>query len=107
MRTSRVASFPVDIFMAGDINKARDLLRQYIWKNPNCVTLLPLDYIYFGGEEAGFKVGLINYPRFPKEPDTLIAEASLMANMLLEGLAQKSYSIQTPTETLYYERVEK
>lgn len=58
-------SYPVSIFMAGDYNAAREICRAYCDEVGYCVTVTPTSYVYTGGEESGFIVGLINYPRFP------------------------------------------
>jgi len=55
-----------------------------------------------GGEEDGVIVGLINYPRFPKSQDLIMAHATALGNTLLTVLGQQSFSIQTPDETVWY-----
>jgi hypothetical protein len=63
-----------------------------------------LDYIYSFGEEAGVRVGFINYPRFPREPAEIMANVESLAHDLMIGLSQGSYSIVTPAETFWVSR---
>lgn len=59
-------------------------------------------------DEVGYNsaviVGLINYPRFPSDPDALLGVARQIADDLMHGLHQHSYAIQTPTETHWFSR---
>jgi hypothetical protein len=94
-----------DIFMAGDLSQAKQVCREYCFEVGLCVTLEPVDFIYTGGEEAGFRVGLINYPRFPTtETKELETKAMHLANVLMVKLCQHSYSVVGPDETLWFSR---
>lgn len=95
-------SYPISIFMAGDISAATDYVRQYCDENGLCVTVTPTCYVYTGGQEAGFIVGLINYPRFPSSPEGLWAVAESVAAYLRERLYQDSYTIQAPDKTVWF-----
>lgn len=92
-------SFNVDIHMAGDIQAAGMIIQRYAAETGLCVTLSPQSFIYTGGREEGFKVGFINYPRFPKDPRDITARAHDLAMVLRVQLGQESYSIVTPIET--------
>lgn len=102
MKRVEALSYPVSIFMAGDIAAATDYARQYCDDNGLCVTLTPTIYVYTGGQEAGFIVGLINYPRFPCKADELWEIAELLASYLRERLYQDSYTIQAPDKTVWF-----
>lgn len=104
MKVTTAPSCRVDIYMAGDIGQARQVCRQYCFESGFCVHIHEADYIYTGGEEAGFKVGLINYPRFPQSEPELMARARLLTIMLLDWLHQHSASIVGPTETVWLSR---
>jgi len=69
-----------------------------------CVSISPANYIYTGGEEAGFVVTLINYARFPKDPVSLKDLAFSLAMDLMNGLHQQSFSIERPEETLFFSK---
>lgn len=93
-----------DIFMAGDLAQARQVCREYCFAVGLCVTVEPLAFIYTGGEEAGFRVGLINYPRFPATEELLRQRAVDLADRLMKQLCQHSYSIVGPRETEWFSR---
>lgn len=83
----------VELFMAGDVKHARQIVRRFCASHPCCVTVTPTAYIYRGGEEAGFVVGLRNYPRFPTDKDTLSKVAYDLGGLLREELGQDSYMV--------------
>ncbi|TPK14135.1 hypothetical protein [Mesorhizobium sp. B2-5-11] len=93
-----------DIFIAGDFDQARQSCRNYCFGIGLCVTVEPVSYIYTGGEEAGVRVGLINYPRFPSDPEKLRLRAGELAHQLMHDLFQHSYSIVGPDETEWFSR---
>lgn len=99
-----VSTFTVEIHMAGDIASAGQYIQRYAAETGMCVTLTAQSFIYTGGREEGFKVGFINYPRFPKYPADIVALATDLADSLLIHLGQHSYSIVTPEETIWYSR---
>lgn len=94
-------TFNVDIHMAGDAHAAGLIIQRYAAETGLCVTMTPQSFIYTGGREEGFKVGFINYPRFPKEPGDIVARARDLASVLRVQLGQQSYSIVTPIETIW------
>lgn len=99
-------SYSVKIYSSGDINVAKQVIREYVIEHPACVTINPTDYIYTGGEEAGFVVGLIYYPRFPEKDCDVVWEqvweqAQELACCLLEKLYQRGILVQDDTETLW------
>lgn len=101
---SNVPTIRFDIFMAGDILQAKQVCREYCFAVGLCVTVEAVDYIYTGGEEAGFRVGLINYPRFPSTLNELRQRASELADLLMKKLCQHSYSIVGTSETEWFSR---
>ena len=96
------ASYPISIFMAGDYDTAKQICREYCDEVGFCVTVTPTAYVYKGGEESGFIVGLINYPRFPMSPVELSNHATAIADKLRVPLGQESYSIQYPSHTVWH-----
>lgn len=95
-------SFTCKIWIAGDYQKAKDIVRQFCYNEGACFSLVPIDYIYTGGEESGVCVTRINYGRFPTNPSILIEQCSRLGYLLAEGLFQKSFSLETPESTIYY-----
>ncbi len=101
-RVVEVSSYPVSIFMAGDIERAKVFCQEYVDQQPWCVTITATDYIHPGVRDAGFVVGLIHYPRFPTEPAVIWAKAEDIAAYLRRRLGQQSYTIQAPDKTVWF-----
>lgn len=95
-------SFHATIHMAGDINHARQICRKFVMSGA-CVQVTPCEYIYTGGLETGFTVRIMNYARFPRTDEAILDMASELALLLGEELCQKSYSIETPVHSYYFE----
>lgn len=94
----------VRIYLSGPIEVAKQLLRAECLRTGLCITIEPSTFIYTGGEERGYVVGLVNYPRFPTTPCELNARALHIAEMLLTGTHQLSALVMTPTETTWLSR---
>lgn len=99
-----VPTIRFDIFIAGDHAQAKQVCREFCFEQGLCVTVEQVAYVYTGGEEAGVRVGLINYPRFPTEKSLLRNTAMALAVRLMEALCQHSYSIVGPDETEWVSR---
>lgn len=102
--TTTAPTIRFDIFIAGDLAQAKHICRQYTFDIGLCVTVEPVSFIYTGGEETGVRVGLINYPRFPSTVVDLEQKARGLAEALLIGLCQHSYSIVGPGATTWFSR---
>lgn len=87
------------IFMAGPVELAKQVCREFCFEVGLCVTVEPTLYVYTGGEESGFRIGLINYPRFPSTAGEIQEKAEALADRLRGRLCQHSYTIMTPTGT--------
>lgn len=92
MKTKTWPAETVEIYLAGDYDKARDICRQWCARVPRCVTVTKTSYIYTHGEESGVMVGLRSYPRFPQPPQ-LLPLAEDLAELLMKGLCQRSAMI--------------
>lgn len=101
MQTATTQSYFVRIHMAGDIAQAKQVCREQCYAVGLCVTVTPQTFIYTGGEEEGFVVGLLNYPRFPSTPDELREKARTLADRLRERLFQHSYLLETSDVTTW------
>ncbi len=104
MEKVKVPSSTFDIYIAGDAAIARQVCREFCFAVGLCVTVQSLDYIYTGGEEAGVRVGLINYARFPSDRHSQRDRALELANLLMERLCQHSFSLVGPDETEWFSR---
>jgi hypothetical protein len=105
MNRVEAPSYSVAVYIAGDLATAREACRGFVMSGL-CVTLEPVEYVYTGGLEAGVRVGLINYPRFPSEPAVIWARAEELTLFLIERLHQHSASVVGPDRTLWLSRRE-
>jgi hypothetical protein len=99
-----VPTYWARIYMSGPIDVAKHTIREECLREGLCVTVEPMTYIYTGGEEAGFVVGLINYPRFPSTPEAITERARGLLQKLLESTFQRSALLMTPEKTERHER---
>jgi hypothetical protein len=101
MKTQTEPTYTIRIYLSGPIEVAKQVIREHVLDNPCCVTIEPTTFIYTGGEEAGYVVGLLNYPRFPSTKQRLEGYASNLAHLLLDRTYQHSALIVTPSETTW------
>lgn len=96
-------SFTVKIHVAGDRKIAEDICRKYCADIGLCVGIKDETFVYTYGQEEGVEISLINYPRFPDTEENIERKARDLAILLMEGLYQKSISIEDPgtTRTLF------
>jgi hypothetical protein len=99
MITKTEQTFWVKIYLSGPISIAEQVCRQECLREGLCVTIEPTTFIYTGGQEVGYVVGLVNYPRFPTTPEELIARARDLAMKLLDVTCQHSVLIMSPNLT--------
>lgn len=92
IKSKVTAAEVVEIHIAGDYDKARDICRQWCVKVPRCVTVTKTSFIYTYGEEQGITATLRSYPRFPQPPQ-LMPLAEDLADTLMEGLCQRTAMI--------------
>ena len=90
------------IWMAGDVTLAKIIVRKYCDKIGDCYAVTSLDYIYTGGDAAGFCVSRIQYPRFPISEAEIRERTNKLAKLLCEGLCQKSYTVEGPSNTVWF-----
>lgn len=90
----------------GDIQFVKNYCQEYVEKGL-CVTITETEFIYTGGNEPGVIIGLINYPRFPKEDGEVLAEAIQLAEQLMRSFEQYRCSIVTPHRTFLMENEDK
>ena len=100
-----VRTYWARIYMSGPIKVAKQALREEALRDPVCFTIEPTTFVYEGGEESGFVVGLINYPRFPSQPHLIRGRALAVARHLLAATFQRSALVMTP-ETTTWLRIE-
>jgi len=98
-------TYYANIFIAGDISAIKNICVEFC-DTGMCVTVTPTEYIYTHGRETGAIVGLINYPRFPKSPESIENTALELAEDLLLNTYQGSCSVQFPDKTVFMSRRE-
>ena len=99
----KVKTYWARVYMAGDYQIAKQVCREYCMVGL-CVNISKSDYIYTMGEESGFVVEIINYPRFPDTPENIRDKAKNLAERLMESCCQGSYTIEFPDQTFFYSR---
>jgi hypothetical protein len=104
--TKTESTFWARIYMSGPIEIAKQVCREACLEAGLCVTIEPTLFIYTGGEEQGFVVGLINYPRFPAEPASIVTRATDLAHRLLDRTCQHSTLVMTPNGTIWITKQE-
>lgn len=101
MNIKEAPTFWARIYMSGPIEVAKQEIRKSCLEQGLCVTVEPTTFIYTGGEEQGFVVGLINYPRFPCEAAQIEAQARALMSDLLDALYQHSALLMTPEKSVW------
>lgn len=96
METLTTQTYQIRLYLSGPIDVAKQVIRERCFARGLCVTVEPTTYIYTGGEEQGYVVGLLNYPRFPSTPKTLEDIAEDLALALLNRTYQGSVLIVSP-----------
>lgn len=94
-----VSTYQVTIWMAGDLATAHRVMRDVAYRDGACFTVTPSKFIYTGGEEDGFAIGLVNYPRFPSEPMNIDDTAERIARRLLAECNQRTCLLVGTIET--------
>lgn len=97
-------TYAIDIHMAGDIEQAKRLIAEFCFEVGFCVHIHPQTFIYTGGSEEGFKVGIVNYPRFPCPEGKIWDAAYQLADRLIKGIFQHSAMIVSPNRTVWFSR---
>ena len=93
----------IEIYIAGSRAAATEALREFCMVGL-CVNVSDADYVYTGGLEGGVRVGLINYPRFPKSRDDLLTTALELAKFLIAKLHQQSCTVVADHQTFWLSR---
>lgn len=97
-------SYWVRIYLSGPIEIAKQVIREECLRKGLCVTIEPTTFIYTGGEEAGYVVGLLNYPRFPSPAVELDERAADLMQKLLVATHQHSALMTTPNNSTWISR---
>ena len=101
MKSTTLPTHTIRLYLSGPIEVAKQVIREHVLAHPLCVTIEATTFIYTGGEEQGYVVGLLNYPRFPTAPNELAVRARTLAELLLDRTFQHSALIVTPENTTW------
>lgn len=99
MTTLEAPTYWVHIYMSGPIEPAKQAIRAACLPGGLCVTIESTLFIYAGGEEQGFVIGLVNYPRFPATEAVIIDQARTLMHAVLDATFQHSAMLMTPTRS--------
>jgi hypothetical protein len=101
MKTKTESTYSVKIYASGSIEEAKQVIRKECLRKGLCVTISQTLFIYTGGEEYGFEIGLINYPRFPQAEEEIWNRAVDLATKILEEKYQHSTLVMDKDKTLW------
>lgn len=96
-------SFEAKIFISGDITKIKDVCAAFCECNDLCVSVIEMDFVFTGGTEKGACIGLIQYPRFPKDTQTIVNQAKSLVTLLLYECHQRSCTLMYGDEVEFFE----
>lgn len=91
------------ICVSGPANEIEQSCRKFCLAIGLCVTVTPTKFIFSGGEETGVEIGLLNYPRFPKDGEEIDQLAISLATLILERTFQRTALVVTPDQTTWIE----
>lgn len=77
-----------------------DYCQRYCNEVRLCVNVKMTQFVYVGGQETGFEIGLINYPRFPKSKQEIQKLALDLAIELKALYNQKRVSVVFSDKTI-------
>lgn len=106
MKTEKAATYWARIYMSGPVEVAKQVIRKDCLRKGLCVTVDPTTFIYSGGEETGFVIGFVNYPRFPVKPQEIRDRAMDLMHQILDATHQHSAMLVTPEETVWVSKRE-
>lgn len=96
-------TWTVKLYLSGPIERAKQTLRRECLQEGLCVTVEPTLFIYTGGEETGYVVGLVNYPKHPSTPEALESRAEDLLRKLISETFQRSGLMVSPSNTVWIE----
>ncbi len=85
---------------------AKKICQEYVDGVGLCVSFIETVFIYNGGSEPGIIVGLINYPRFPADPELIQEKAMVLAAMLRDAFKQKRVTVVCTDKTFMLGEIE-
>ncbi len=94
------------IWIAGPIAEIERACAEFCTERGLCVAIEAVRYVYTGGREGGAVVTVLNYPRFPKQPEQVCDIADELARFLIERVYQGSATVEGPGQSVFLSRRE-
>lgn len=94
-------AYKVEIFICGDRNTINETCQKFCDDVSWCVTVTPTRYVYKGGWEEGWIIGLINYPRIQWSREIIFQKACDLAYKLKEKAGQGSFTVQDDVRSIF------
>lgn len=104
MKRVEVETYTAQVYIGGSFAEACRVAQDYCDSVGLCVTVEPVSYIYTDGSTDGVRVGLINYGRFPSNPDAVFGHAEKLANILIYDLGQQTATIIATDRSVWLTR---
>ena len=82
----------------------KDICQSYCDKHGLGLTITDTEFVYTDGGEKGVVIGLINYPRFPKNEREIMDLARGIVHLIMTLTEQKRISVVYPDLTIMYEK---
>jgi|AGFS01.1.fsa_nt_gi hypothetical protein len=98
-----VPTFYANLHIAGNFDVCQQECNRITYEFGFCFQVSKVEYIYTGGQESGMLIRVINYPRFPRDPEEITKLCTQFGFRLAEKLCQKSFTLETSTDTMYFE----
>lgn len=105
--TKTAPTFQSAIYISARLHTVQDVCAEFCKKNPCCVTVEPVDFIFTGGNQSGFRIKFINYPRFENDIESIKQKSESLALSLLIASQQNSCSVVHSDEIIYMQLGEK
>ena len=104
MKRVEIETYTAQIYVAGSLGDAMRVCQDYCDSVGLCVTVEPVSYVYTDGATDGVRIGLINYGRFPSNPDAVFGHAEKLANILILDLCQQTATIIATDRSVWLTR---
>lgn len=85
------------------LEEAKTICQKFVDEAGDCVSVTPTEFIYSNGNEIGFVVGFIQYPRFPRKKKIIKNRAIHLAMRLMLELNQYKVTVTTPKKSIMLE----
>ena len=92
------------VYIGGNFQAAEMVCRDFCFPFGLCVTIEETKFIFGGGTEEGVVIGLIQYPPFPEEEESLERKAVEIGQKIAEASFQWSFTVVSPGGNIFCSR---